>query len=57
MRKRIPATMRQRTTPNTTSQIGTEDSVGGGKVEEIFKNCIVLSFSKKALLILFLVIL
>lgn len=45
--------MRQRTTPNTISQTGVEGSTGGDKVEVIFRNCSVLSFSRKALLILF----
>lgn len=45
--------MRQRTTPNTISQTGVEGSTGGAKVEGIFRNCSVLSLSRKALLILF----
>lgn len=45
--------MRQRTTPNTISQTGVEGSTGGDKVEVIFRNCRVLSLSRKALLILF----
>jgi len=53
MRKIIPATMRQRTTPNTISQTGVEGSTGGDKVEVILRNCSVFSLSRKALLILF----
>lgn len=53
MRKTIPATMRQRTTPNTISQTGVEGSTGGDMVVVIFRNCSVLSLSRKALLILF----
>lgn len=52
MRKTIPATMRERTTPNTISQTGVEGSTGGDKVVDIFRNCNVLSLSRKALLIL-----
>lgn len=47
----------QNTTPNIIIQMGTDGSVGGAKVEGIFKNSRVWSFKEKALLIRFLFIL
>lgn len=47
----------QNITPNIIIQMGTDGSVGGARVEGIFKNSRVWSFKKKALLIRFLFIL
>lgn len=47
----------QNTTPNIMIQMGTDGSVGGARVEGIFKNSRVWSLKEKALLIRFLFIL
>lgn len=47
----------QKITPNIIIQMGTDGSLGGARVEGIFKNSRVWSFKKKALLIRFLFIL
>lgn len=47
----------QNITPNVIIQVGTDGSVGGARVEGIFKNSRVWSFKEKALLIRFLFIL